>query len=79
MKQMKNQTSQDNKRRVILCHYPIPFYNGQYRLDKEGNPKTYMLYGHIHDTTDQKLLDQFQEMIRNTVTINKFLRKVSPT
>ncbi len=60
----------DNKRRVILCHYPIPFYNGQYRLDKEGNPKTYMLYGHIHDTTDQKLLDQFQEMIRNTVTIN---------
>ena len=25
----------DNKRKVILCHYPIMCYNGQYRLDKE--------------------------------------------
>ena len=56
----------DNKRKVILCHYPILFYNGQYRLDDNGNPKTYMLYGHVHDSRDQRLLEQFQEMIRNT-------------
>ena len=56
----------DNKRKVILCHYPILFYNGQYRLDENGNPKTYMLYGHVHDSRDQRLLEQFQEMIRNT-------------
>ena len=45
-------------------------YNGQYRLDEEGNPKTYMLYGHVHDTQDQRLLEQFQEITRNTTTIN---------
>lgn len=57
----------DNRRKVILCHYPIMCYNGQYRLDKEGNPRTYMLHGHIHDTHDQRLLDRFQEITRKTV------------
>lgn len=60
----------DNKRKVILCHYPIMFYNGQYRLDKNGQPRTYMLYGHVHDTMDQRLLEQFQEITRSTVTVN---------
>ena len=46
---------QDNKRKVILCHYPIMCYNGQYRLDGNGNPKVYMLYGHVHDTYDQRV------------------------
>lgn len=57
----------DNGRKVVLCHYPIMCYNGQYRRDEKGNPKTYMLYGHVHDTHDQRLLEQFQEMTRNTV------------
>lgn len=60
----------DNNRKVILCHYPILCYNGQYRLDKNGNPKAYMLYGHVHDTRDQRLLEQFQEITRSTVTKN---------
>lgn len=58
----------DHKRKVILCHYPILFYNGQYRLDEKGNPKTYMLYGHVHDSSDQRLLEEFQRRIRETVT-----------
>lgn len=57
----------DNRRKVVLCHYPIMCYNGQYQVDKNGNPKTYMLYGHVHDTYDQRLLEQFQEITRNTV------------
>ncbi|MCM1026254.1 MAG: metallophosphoesterase family protein [Roseburia sp.] len=60
----------DNRRKVVLCHYPIMCYNGQYRLDKEGNPKTYMLYGHVHDTMDQRLLERFQEIARNTMTVD---------
>lgn len=60
----------DNRRKVVLCHYPIMCYNGQYRLDKAGNPKTYMLYGHVHDTRDQRLLDRFQEIVRSTVAVN---------
>lgn len=47
----------DNGRRVILCHYPILYYNHQYHT-KDGNPKTYMLCGHIHDTLDSRSLDR---------------------
>ncbi|MBB5183510.1 metallophosphoesterase family protein [Catenisphaera adipataccumulans] len=53
----------DNKRKVVLCHYPIACYNGQYRRDDQGNPKTYMLHGHIHNTYDQVLLDQYQQYV----------------
>lgn len=59
----------DNRRKVVLCHYPIICYNGQYRLDKEGKPKTYMLYGHVHDTIDQRLIEQFQEITRSIMTV----------
>lgn len=61
---------QDNKRKVILCHYPIMCYNGQYRKDEFGNPKTYMLYGHVHDTQDQRMLEKFQEITKNTISLN---------
>ena len=60
----------DNRRKVILCHYPIICYNGQYRLDEEGKPRTYMLYGHVHDTMDQRLIEQFQDVIRRTEVVD---------
>lgn len=50
----------DNKRKVVLCHYPILCYNGQYRWNKQGMPVTYMLHGHVHDTHDQRLVEQFR-------------------
>ncbi len=49
----------DNKRKVVLSHYPIVCYNGQYRVDEEGKPTTWMLYGHIHNTHDQRLIDAY--------------------
>ena len=61
----------DNKRKVILSHYPIICYNGQYHLNDKGEPKTYMLYGHVHDTMDQRLLEQFQEITRSTMRIGR--------
>ena len=57
----------DNGRKIILSHYPVLCYNGQNRLSKHGNPKTYMLHGHVHDTLDQRLLEQFQQITRNTM------------
>lgn len=58
----------DGSREVILCHYPMPFYNHQYRLDRQGNPETYMLYGHIHNTFDEyylsKVIDKLSEVER---------------
>lgn len=52
----------DNKRKVILSHYPIMCYNSQYRVDGEGNPKTYMLYGHVHNTYDEILINEYKKM-----------------
>lgn len=54
----------DHKRKVILSHYPIFCYNGQYKVDDKGNPKTYMLYGHVHNTYDELLIDKFQKQTR---------------
>ncbi len=56
----------DSQRQVVLCHYPIPFYNGQYRLRHNGDPKTFMLYGHVHETRDEVLLQKFIKEIRET-------------
>ena len=56
----------DNGRKVVLCHYPILFYNGQNRIDGSGEPLAYMLYGHVHDTLDQRLVEQFQEITQNS-------------
>lgn len=54
----------DNKRKVILSHYPIMCYNGQYRLDANGDPRVYMLYGHVHNTFDEYLINEFQRQTR---------------
>ncbi len=40
----------DNRRKIILMHYPIFCYNGQFRRGADGTPLTYMLHGHIHKT-----------------------------
>lgn len=61
----------DNKRKVILSHYPIFCYNGQYRRDGDGNPKTYMLYGHVHDTQDEALVNEFIRQTRATLHRNQ--------
>ena len=43
----------DNNRRVILSHYPMMFYNGQFKNN------TFMLYGHVHDSFDEVLINDF--------------------
>lgn len=63
----------DNGRKVILSHYPVFCYNGQYRLLKSGEPRTYMLYGHVHDTQDQQLVLQFQQITRNTLHNERYI------
>lgn len=48
----------DDGRRVILSHYPMPFYNHQFKRNNEDELKTYMLYGHVHNTFDEYLLNR---------------------
>lgn len=57
----------DNNRRIILSHYPVFCYNGQYLRDKKGNPRTCMLYGHVHNTYDEFLINQFIQRTRSSV------------
>lgn len=61
----------DNKRTVVLCHYPIFCYNGQFRRNQNGVPKTWMLHGHTHLTHDQNLVEQFKDITRNYPRVQK--------
>jgi len=55
----------DNGRKVVCCHYPILCYNGQYRQNSRGGSRTFMVYGHVHDTEDQKDILKFAAAMRN--------------
>lgn len=57
----------DNKRKIVLMHYPTFCYNGQFRRGPDGTPLTYMLHGHIHKTEDQELVDRFCAETRTTM------------
>ena len=61
----------DNGRMVILSHYPIFCYKGQYRKNQDGSPKTYMLYGHVHNTQDEVLVNRFIMETRNTKVVSR--------
>lgn len=64
---------------VILCHYPIMMYKGQYKTDSvTGQPKVYMMHGHIHDTMDNKLLDRYKLITRQTLVQPKDNSGVMP-
>ena len=68
----------DNKRKVILSHYPIFCYNGQYRLDDEGRPKSYMLYGHVHDSHDEALVNEFIYRTRQSLVKSRYVEEPQP-
>lgn len=65
----------DNNRKVILSHYPVFCYHGQNRITNAGNPMTYMLYGHVHNTYDEQLVNHFQKLTRQSA---RTLRKDAP-
>lgn len=68
----------DNGRKVVLSHYPILCYNGQYRKKPDGTAITYMLYGHVHNTHDEVLVNKFIQTTRNTEVLSKGLEKPEP-
>ena len=61
----------DSKRRVILSHYPVFCYKGQYRTTQEGTPLTYMLYGHVHNTHDEDLVNEFIRITKSTIVTSR--------
>lgn len=61
----------DNKRKVILCHYPIVCYNSQFRMDEKGNAKTYMVHGHVHNTPDIIGLRKYKDFVSTYLRTSK--------
>ncbi len=53
----------DNNRTVVLSHYPVICYNGQYKGDK-----TYMLYGHVHNAADYQNVKRFVAETRKSTS-----------
>lgn len=47
----------DNGKRVLLSHYPIPFYRGAYDKD------IVHLYGHIHTTIENNFMEHLRDYI----------------
>ncbi len=62
----------DRQRKVILSHYPVFCYNGQFRRDEEGSASAYMLYGHVHDTFDEVLVNSFVQITRKSLRTSKY-------
>lgn len=58
---------EDHNSSVILSHYPTFCYNHQNQLKSDGSPKTYMLYGHVHDTVDEQLVNNFINQTKSTM------------
>ncbi len=72
------QEIRDNGRAVILSHYPVFCYKGQYRTDQRGNQLTYMLYGHVHNTHDEALINRFITEIRATLARTRYSDQPQP-
>ncbi|MEE1113896.1 MAG: metallophosphoesterase family protein [Eubacterium sp.] len=51
----------DTGRRLILSHYPIPFFGKNHMRDKNGSLSTVMLHGHLHDTKEAGLMYRFEK------------------
>jgi len=50
----------DNGRRVIMCHYAIPFHRSAY------NDNCYMLYGHVHVTRENDFLEKLKKEVMDS-------------
>lgn len=72
------QEIRDNGRSVILSHYPVFCYKGQYRKDKQGRPLSYMLYGHVHNTHDEVLINRFIMETRTTLVQSRHAEQPEP-
>jgi calcineurin-like phosphoesterase family protein len=66
------QEIRDNGRLVVLSHYPVFCYKGQYR------PNTYMLYGHVHNTHDEALINRFIQETRETTAWSRYAEAPAP-
>ncbi len=61
----------DHGTTVILSHYPMPSYNFQFVQNPDLTPRSWMLYGHVHNSTDEKLINQCIKLFRSETYVTK--------
>ena len=55
----------EDSKHVVMCHYPIPCFRAGFAEN------SYMLYGHVHNTRDELLVNHFQKITReNNIPCN---------
>jgi len=59
-KEVKDDGYRDVGRKVILSHYPIPFFN------RSNGPNHYMLCGHVHTTAENELLEKWIRELKSS-------------
>lgn len=52
----------DNGRHIIMSHYPIPMHKASY------NPYCFMLYGHVHNTREERFMRKWRHEVRLSCT-----------
>ena len=52
----------DNGRKVVLCHYPIPFFRAGFA------PTAFMLYGHVHQTIEYEYIAKLRREVKANAT-----------
>lgn len=50
----------ENGRKIVLCHYPILLY------ENSGDPRRFMLCGHVHTTVENAHLERWTTELRRT-------------
>lgn len=59
---------------VVLSHYPIMFWNKMRQVNNNGSPKykgyNILLYGHTHNTEEEKLYQQFLKYVNDNYGYN---------
>ena len=68
----------DGQNIVIASHYPVFCYNHQYLKNKDGSDRTYMLYGHVHNTHDEVLVNEFINITKKTVLEGSSINRSIP-
>lgn len=48
------EVKRDNNTQIVLCHYPIPTFNGHFR-------GWIHFYGHVHTTSEYDMIEDFKE------------------
>ena len=64
-KEIVDNGKDNSNRKVLMSHYPMPFYK------HSNNQKYFMLCGHVHNTHDERLVNEFIRITKETMVTSR--------